>query len=270
MKLISGHHREDVWLDAVKYLLNAEDQLEYNLILEVKAPSSSSAKSKAIRNKFDKLLEDAKLYPVETVAETIFPLHEYKKYKIDGVLNQYPDNVYPKIQPINANNRGTYAYRIVRGYDQKGNKCNPLEKVIRRLKNELPQKGGKRFAYELSIDSCTDDTIPINRNDACLMGFPCLSHLSFKLSRKRDSLHLTALYRSQYYTKKALGNLLGLARLQACVAKELGINVGTLVCHATMANLDLPKNLGKTKIKALIKDIEETYNDSNGISATCN
>jgi hypothetical protein len=49
---------------------------------------------------------------------------------------------------------------------------------------------------------------------------------------------LTALYRYQWFVQKALGNLLGLARLQGCIARELNVPVGPLVCHATLAILE--------------------------------
>jgi hypothetical protein len=46
------------------------------------------------------------------------------------------------------------------------------------------------------------------------------------------------MYRYQFFVQKALGNFKGLARLQACVARECGIEVGPLVCHATLATLE--------------------------------
>ena len=42
-------------------------------------------------------------------------------------------------------------------------------------------------------------------------------------------------------------NLLGLARLQACVAHEVGVPTGSLVVHSTYAYLDLTKGRGPLK-----------------------
>lgn len=263
MKLISAETREDVWIKAVRYLQNdARDLREYNLILEVEHPRKSNSRSKYIRKKLDVLLAQGDKPPVQTVADTIFPAHEYKKYGINGLFEKYPDEIYPKIKSANGNTRGTYAYRLVRGFNQKGEEVNPLDKVIKRLKSQLKTQK-IRCAFELSLDDV--DTIPINRNDNFTRGFPCLSHLSFKLSHDRKQLHLTAIYRSQDYIVKALGNLLGLARLQDCVAKEIGIAVGTLVCHSTMATLDRPKGIYKKHIEALITDVEELESESTGI-----
>jgi hypothetical protein len=75
------------------------------------------------------------------------------------------------------------------------------------------------------------------------IGQPCLVHLSFKL-HPDDTVSLTAIYRSQYYVSKALGNFVGLAQLLAFVATEADLKPGFLVCHATMAEIDLGKKGG--------------------------
>jgi thymidylate synthase len=264
MHIVSKDFREDAWLEAIKHLLK-NDNLEYNLILEVKKPNKHSTRSKTIKSKIDSLLREAEGLPVQCVADTIFPAKIYRAYGIEGIFTKYPDEIYPLIQKEQANARGTYAYRLARGFDDKGKECNPLKLVIDRLKSQLARtNGGIRCAFELSLYSHTDDSIAINRNDSSVMGFPCLSHLSFKLSKDRKSLHLTAIYRSQHYVRKAVGNLLGLARLQSAVAKEIGIEVGSLVCHATMATLD-KDIIGKTKLNTLIKNIEEEFDETSGL-----
>lgn len=258
---IVGETREEAWLKAIDHLLNqAKNNLEYNLIVEVSCPGKSNNKSRFIRKALDNLLlNNSKLYSVNTVAETIFPAAEYKAHQLNGVLEIYPEKIFPIIKASRGNSKGTYAYRLVRGFNNKGEKCNPLENVINRLKSQISHNG-IRCAFELSLDET--ETIPINRNDSFTRGFPCLSHLSFKLSHNRDAIHLTALYRSQDYVQKAMGNFLGLARLQACLARELKINVGTLVCHSTIARLDRPTGIGVRKIEHMLGKIKEKFNAS--------
>jgi hypothetical protein len=260
---ISGETREETWFEAIKHLLNhAEDKMEYNLIMEVKNPGKSNERSKKIASSFDALLRESGYFPLQTVADTIFPTFEYKKHGKDGVFNVYPDEIYPIIKCANGNNSGTYAQRILRGTGPKGIECRPLENIMRRLEAQINKSNGIRCAFELPIDDVSDhsvETIPINRNDTRMMGFPCLSHLSFKLNRDRSELHVTAIYRSHYYIEKALGNLLGLARLQKFMARELGIKTGFLVCHSTLAKLDHTKT-SITKIKKFIREIEGTTN----------
>lgn len=254
---------EEAWLEAIKYFIENDKKLEYNLILEIETPVATNARSKAIRSKLDILLSASNdnLYSINTVAETIFPAAEYKRHGVKGVMEIYPDDIYPQIKCNSDNSKGTYALRLVRGIDSKGNKCNPLENVLAKLKSQLGRNNGAiRCAYELPLDDV--ETIAINRNDTSIMGFPCLSHLSFKLNEDRSEILLTALYRSQDYIQKALGNLRGLARLQSFVARELGISVGPLVCHSTYARLDTHNNLGRNKISTLIKSIEDDFDGS--------
>lgn len=232
----SAATREEAWFAAMEYLIAQDDMTALNVVLEVQNPSIGTALSRKIKNDFNQLLVDANQYSIHSVAETIFPGEEYRKHGVSGVFKNYPDKIYPVLKKENANCRGTYAYRLVRGFDSKNQECNPLENCIERMKSELKNKSTKRAIYEISVDDV--ETIPINRNDNSYMGFPCLSHLSFKLMKNENKVHLTAMYRKHFYVSKALGNLLGLAKLLDFVARELGIEVGTLVCHSTFAEID--------------------------------
>jgi len=54
-----------------------------------------------------------------------------------------------------------------------------------------------------------------------------------------------------------------LARLQACIAREVGIPVGPLVCHATLAVLEAGKgskdgNWGTHRLTRLLKECRTT------------
>jgi thymidylate synthase len=55
----------------------------------------------------------------------------------------------------------------------------------------------------------------------------------FKLHKDR-TVSLTAIYRSQYYIAKALGNFIGLGQLLAFVAEEAGLTPGYLVCFGAL------------------------------------
>jgi hypothetical protein len=69
---------------------------------------------------------------------------------------------------------------------------------------------------------------------------------------------LTALYRSHDYRYKVPGNLLGLARLQAFVAREVDAKIGSLVVHSTLAFLD--PGGGKGSLRKLLDDVKEILN----------
>jgi len=87
-------------------------------------------------------------------------------------------------------------------------------------------------------------------------GGPCLSHVSLKV-RDRKELLLTAVYRSHHYIERALGNLIGLSRLQAFICNETRLEPGPLVCVSTYAVLDTGSghdggSWGKPLVKALL------------------
>ena len=65
-----------------------------------------------------------------------------------------------------------------------------------------------------------------------------MSHVSFKVDSS-GKLRLTAFYRSHWYIGRALGNLIGLARLQAYVCNESGAPSGPMTIIASEAVLDL-------------------------------
>ena len=237
MTPLSDATRAGVWLQAARALLDKEDRL-YNLILEVEQPGKATQASRAIEQHVDKFLRKYDCQPTHTVAETIFPAAEYIRGGFDAVL-AYPTTVYPFIQPVKANRWGTYALRITERKCSDGSTFRPLEALVVKLRRQLALHAPKRAVYELDPMSEPLDLklyeADVDRNNA--LGGQCLSHLSFKLGPKRE-LYLTAMYRYQWFVQKALGNLLGLARLQACVAREVGTSVGPLVCHATLAILD--------------------------------
>jgi hypothetical protein len=126
--------------------------------------------------------------------------------------------------------------------DNGGNEVRPLEYLIEKLRCQVKVRAPKRAIYEVNLVEPFLD-IPIydgGSDKGYQMGGPCLSHLSFKLKEDR-SLILTALYRSHWYTERALGNFFGLALLQDFVAKEAGIKSAEFVCLSTMAVLDNEK-----------------------------
>ena len=85
---------------------------------------------------------------------------------------------------------------------------------------------------------------------------PHLSHLSFKLTDQK--LDLTAVYRSHWYGKRALGNLVGLSQLHSFVGKESKYERGTLTCIATHAYLDAESFGGVAATTALLDRLPAT------------
>ena len=256
VKLIEAKTRLDTWITAADYLLEHGPAL--NLVLAIEFPASG--RRNAI---IDKFLAEEDEPPMHTVAETIFPAFEYRRRGLRGVLDFYPDEVYPSINIHPSIRWGTYAYRLVRRRGAGGDYINPLKQLIEKMQDEASKPGPKKSCYELGIAESEYD-LPLYSpasDGKRRMGGPCLSHLSFKLFAGK--VHLTAFYRSHDYRYKVPGNLLGLARLQACVAHETGQCIGSLVVHSSYAYL----NGSKTCIRTLLHELRRTEREAESVVA---
>lgn len=238
--VFEGETRLEAWLLASEYLLTDADGL--NVILDIKTPEKETIASRRSNNMINKFYEKENkpskpVYPIHTVAETIFPGWEYYHNGISGVFDRYPEQY--KLFIEGDRSWGRYAYRLLQRKDLKGNVINPLEQVIKKLQTEN-EKGRAHFraCYEIGIiDGPMDLPLYDSTKDGNrYRGQPCLMHLSFKLIDSK--IHLIALYRLHDYRYKVPGNLLGLARLQSFIAKETGFEVGSLVVHSTLAYIE--------------------------------
>lgn len=250
VKLIRAAAWLDAWVEAAEFLLTDAPML--NLVLEITEPRKRGFPEEA-HQRLDEFFAREREQPMHTVAETIFPGSEYRSRGLKGVYEVYPNETYPAIMGHPSIRWGTYAYRLVRRTTAEGDEMNPLEQLIDKMNAQLAAKGTKRSCYELGVAEGEYDLPLYNtaKDGNRVFGGPCLSHLSFKLFG--GAVHLTALYRSHDYRRKVPGNLLGLARLQDCVAHETGQATGSLVVHSSYATLDGSKR----RVQELIQDLRE-------------
>lgn len=263
-RVFDSHDRlVPTWVAAAQHLLNCKDHSDRNLVLEIPNPVSMTEGDRKIVTAVDSELRQRGT-SVETVAGTIFPQGMYRRFGRPDFYHHYISAM--KIGK-KRNTWGTYALRLIeRKTGIADQNMNPLEVIVERLSRAKVAGTAFQSSYEAGIidplsdlrevgvladiptyDPCHDANL--NRN------MPCLSHLSFKLN-DRTSVDLTAVYRYQYYGQRALGNLIGLARLLKFVATEATLSAGSLTCIATHAFLDanalggLPRArliLGETK-----------------------
>lgn len=243
--LVEAETRTEAWMNAVSMLLDGEGEktqrryTRLNVVLEVESPGAMDPLDSVVFDELDDFYRSVGEYPVHTVAETIFPGYLYHREGIEGVYSTYPE----QLDLVKNDDRiqwGTYAGRMVRKKDpENGEEFNPLKQLIQKMRNcRKSNTGTKMSCYELGVQgglfdiALYDPTADRNRR----MGGPCLSHISFDLID--DKVHLTAMYRLHDYRYKVPGNLLGLARLQACVAREVGVNIGQLVVHSSRAYIE--------------------------------
>lgn len=237
-QVIVARTRMEAWQRAAELLISGGEQL--NLILDIERPQETDNRAVEIERLLNLFYsKESKpgsvVYPVHTVAETIFPGWLYLHGGLAEVYRRYPKQ-YAEFMKGDSSSWGRYAYRMMVRTDSTGRTTNPLAELIAKLTRSNSGKTGRYSScYELN-PALPEDDIAIfdsTRDGRRVMGQPCLMHLSFKMVGRQ--LHLTALYRNHDYKYKVPGNLLGLARLQAVVAAESGLEIGSLVVHSTRA-----------------------------------
>ncbi|MGN2253199.1 hypothetical protein ACFWZ4_07475 [Frateuria sp. GZRe12] len=240
--LIENERVVPAWRDAVGRLLSAPSAGLRNVVIEVAKPYEVTADDRTIlRNVDEALRRHSNGFTVETVASTIFPNGLYRRLGRPGFYR-------PAIEQIRRGQSpgawGTYALRLMSRTGRKGT-FNPLEDAIKKI-TEMKRRGRMwQSVLEVGLHDAIEfpeggSELPLydpHVDRRKLRNMQCLSHLSFKIT-DRERLDLTAMYRHHYYAHRALGNLVGLAQLLGFVAKESGMQIGSLTCLSTHAELD--------------------------------
>jgi hypothetical protein len=224
------------WLKACELLAEQEDKTLYTLILGVHQPAVVTSAEFRMHDVLNEFLLSKDQLPLSSIANTLFPAGLYLQGGPDAVFREFPA-LYPKMRE----GWGTYAYRMLNPtIARDGVNLSALEILVEKLKKQK-KRGRMRAAYELDLLNEPEDAdialYQPSLDCGRTIGQPCLTHLSFKL-HPDDRLSLTALYRSHFYMQKTLGNLLGLSQLMCFVAEQVRLEVGPLVCHSTLAQLE--------------------------------
>lgn len=249
------------WLAAARHL-EANGREYRNIVLEIEQPQELPPGDRAVLDQVDAaLLAHTDDLSIKTVATTIFPQALYDRLGPDEFADRFLKIMK---RAKKSGTWGTYAMRMLQRRGRApGSTFNPLEQIIFKLKRASTDGHGYRSNYELGVHlaeeldeteyevACELPTYESAIEGAKVSNIPCLSHLTFKMT-KDGRLDLTAIYRSHYYAARALGNLVGLSQLLSYVAQESGLEVGTLTCISTHAVLDF-KAWGGVKVgKALL------------------
>ncbi|MBJ3785624.1 thymidylate synthase [Devosia sediminis] len=166
-----------------------------------------------IRQELDEFLTAIGKKDVENVAFTIFPQRYLTLAGGDRhLLYRTYLEAFPRIKAFNParNSRGLYFQRLIDYHDD--GKSNQLEWMIEQYNAGLK----RRSMFQASIfDPSRDPT------SQPYMEFPCLQGISFTFDDDKN-LTLNAFYATQQIIHKGYGNYLGLSRLGAFMAKEMG------------------------------------------------
>lgn len=252
------------WLTAARHL-QAAGGTGRNLVLEIPRPGVMHWSDLAILRRVDaQIVAQGKGLSIDTVAGTIFPQGLYDRRHRPDFYQEYWRLLDRAKKP---GTWGQYFERMTRRKAPDGRIVNPLEDVIGKL-NRSVTSGTSIYqsTYELSPTDPAQDIDPVEKDGAELAAYdpvrdrnrpyggPCLSHLSFKVT-DRHILDLTAIYRSHHYCERALGNLVGLARLQKYVADQAALDQGVLTCISTHAELDSGSWGGARQGRALLDSL---------------
>lgn len=237
----------ETWISGTERLIAAGGDA-FTSILHVRRPGEPHGFELPARLLLDEMLTRMGNFDTEAVANTIFPHAMARNRTAEALYERYLTRTYPRLRRLSQNRRGTYFHRLIhhQGVDKQGivKNRNPLADVVSKMRGALGEPHTIRSAYELAVYRPSLDA-------KVRMGFPCLSHISLKVEPSARLVHLSAIYRNQYYMARAYGNLLGLSRLQAFIARELDLGVGELVCHATHAHLDASVNATRSLLVAM-------------------
>lgn len=228
------------WIEAVKAVDAETGHEAHNVLIDVADPTAAASLAHPVVSRVnDFLAERGK--SVETIANTIFPQALYDRYGYPDFIEKFHTRVLPKVRN-NKRWSGYYFERMTRMPMVGGGTLDQLSREIGRMR-----ENSSLNKHEITVFDPERDV-----TDSVYAG-QCLSFLSFHLvpGTPRTVL-LTAQYRNHYYIEKLLGNLIGLGRLMAFVARETGTKVGSLTVLSTHAQIDAPKAT-RQDIKALLE-----------------
>jgi hypothetical protein len=266
------------WLDTVLDVYTAPDHKAFHTVTRVRGVSADG--EPRIYQAAEDLLQHFDLPPLNTVANTIFPAGLARRAPDIVELTRRYEELYPqlrRLEPI-RNRDGTYFHRLI-AYPGPNGPVNQLARVITNLTRELSSESPKRARFETSLEIPGNSNEPGPDGDACglggsdatpvfaagrdnqLMGFPCLSFLSFQ--HDRTYLHAAAHYRSQYLMQRGLGNYLGIARLIRYIADQVGLEPGRLTVITGQAYAD---NLRKINV-AELEELRAALRDASGATS---
>ncbi len=271
--LIESDNISSAWLQAMLALQKNGGEMA-NLIVSI-LPNPTECK--AVTVALDRFLStNPKAFSLEKVAGTIFPWELYLP-ELLGLAAQthlYENHQLVRLIERRFNKKGNYFDRMVCWPGPGGTTVNQLEKKISDYRNAVARGCGTHNAFEISLSPVTDDSyseVAVNdleregedirlydpNLDRSIMGFPCLSHISISLIKHK--LHMTATYRNQFFIQKAYANYLGLYRLLAFLAREIGVETGELACVATHADDEAGSNKWTTKsaVNTLLADCKQ-------------
>jgi len=228
MPEINDQSLSRAWLRAIA-LVNRSPRKEVStLIVNLdNLQSDNVIEDDSVRSRLDQSLETHGKYSVATVAGTIFPMSLRKQGQSREEFFERYLRLWPRINSIRQNRRGTYFQRLI-AYPEPGTQAfNQLEFVISAYSSGTK----RRSALQCAILAPAKDL-----NATPLQGFPCMQQIAF-LPEGKHGLRISALYPMHYLCERAYGNYLGLVNLGRFMAKEMGRELTACTCVALVGKI---------------------------------
>jgi len=189
----------------------------------------------AIRAAVDAFLDAQGKRDTENVAWTIFPQRDWEIAQGDReVFFEVYVESFQRVQSFNARNnrRGSYFQRLV-DLNGGGRGPNQLKWLLDEYDEHPKARRTSKF-QATTFDPVRDHT------SAGQLEFPCLQQVSFTM--EDGNLQLNAFYATQQIARKGYGNYLGLSRLGAFVASQMGLRFSQLNVFVGVAKMDVQKS----------------------------
>ncbi len=209
----------DAWAAASSLLVRDGDR--FNLTVHIGNPASLDEAD--VARYCHRRVAPSISKSVYDVANTIFPSDSARHAGDLGQFFTHYHRVYARGQRRHPTAWGTYFLRLI-SFGRSGE--NQLRKIIDALTN-WRSRPRAAFVFHLSSTD-VDNPRPL--------GAPCWQYGQF-IRNDDAALSMVALYRSQDYFQKALGNFVGLTRLLRFVCHHSHMTSGTLTCLSTYATL---------------------------------
>jgi hypothetical protein len=261
------------WNDALQHLV-AHGGKCVHLVVAVRRPLDPEAQE--VRSTLDDFIaehrrKDGRVWPVSTVANTMFPAAFYRPGQENARERLYELHATAQRMQQRLHDPENYFNRLVAYPGRDGEPFNQLEYIVDRLlQQRRPRKGGRggplSSAYEvgLTVPDGGELRVQAPGKDRKLMSFPCLSQISFTLDG--EVLNLAALYRNQYFVSRAYGNYIGLARIGGFIAQEVGVELGEVLCVATHADAQFG-DFTKGRVEQLARSLRAVVNPIETVGA---
>lgn len=214
-----------------------------SLIVQIDASESGIVEDEAIRSHLARALSERGLSSIDTVANTIFPNSLWNRNRPRQELFDRYRAIWPRVKKCHANHNGVYFQRLIAFPDFGSNETNQLDYIIR----TYGTGNHRHSAHQASLYAPA-----IDATDQRQRGFPCLQQVAFSI--ENETLMVIGFYPTQHIFEKAYGNYLGLCRLGAFMAHELGIRFVGMQCFASHPKLGAD---GKNALRSLGNDIRD-------------